>query len=344
MTLLLFFLISCQSYRTIGIETYNPSVVTFPPEITTVMIVNNAAQQPDDFGHVFYNLIKPDTTTSFSLSVDSMAYLFCMALGKEMSESPIFDDVRLCEDTLRFDSLFYISKPLTLKEFEALCDEYDVDAIISLDKLYFTSTLQLSSSVLRSQSDFLKVNVFGEMRAFCMGKQVATLFNFMDSISWTPFDLGLFLYEKEEITSDDIVHVMRYLSEETGRKMHGYFVPFWSEAERWYYTHFTSEWKRASVYAAAGKWQEAANEWQALYDRTKNGKQKAFLASNLALYHEVTGDFSKAIAYAEIADAFFTKNSPEDDNIRIMQREYLELLKKRLEDNKTLTKQLREGN
>ena len=77
------FLMSCQSYRLVGIETINPAAITFPPDIKKVMIVNNSAQQPDGFG---YTVAKFQEET-IPVSADSMAHHFCVALGKAIAES-----------------------------------------------------------------------------------------------------------------------------------------------------------------------------------------------------------------------------------------------------------------
>ena len=333
---LIFF--SCQSYRIVQVETYNPATITFPQDIRTIMIVNNAAQQPDDFGHQFIYYQKIDST--LSVSADSMAYHFCRSLGKEIAESPFFDDVRLCEDTLRHDSNFYNSQPLSVDKVKWFCDAYDVDALITLDKFFLKTILFDSDRFDYNNRNYIKVELFGELKALWPGGNVALTIPFTDSLVWTMDYFTPF----EAFTIQEIPYAMRYLSEHTGSKMHIHFVPYWSADKRWYYTQISSDWKRATAFAFAEKWESAANIWKPLYDKTTQKKQKACLASNLALAYELAGDFTQALEYAEKAYTFFSEIADEDDHLRKMQQSYLELLKVRIEDNRKLSEQLQEMN
>ena len=331
-TALLF--LSCQSYRVVRIETYNPATITFPQDIRTIMVVNNAAQQPDDFGHVFIHFQHDDST--LSVSADSMAYHFCRSLGKEIAESPFFDDVRLCEDTLRRDSNFYSSQPLTADYIKWFCDVYEVDGLITLDKLYFKSALYYSNKFDFNNWNYIEVEINGELKVLWPGDNMVFTIPFTDSLQltmdyYTPF---------EPFTIQDIQYAMRFLAEYTGRKMHIHFVPYWLADDRWYYTAITSDWKRATAYAAAEKWESAATIWKPLFDKTTQKKQKARLASNLALAHELSGDFTKALEYAEKAYTLYSAITDEDDPFRKMQQSYVEILKRRIEDDRKLTEQL----
>ena len=327
---------SCQSFRVVQIETYNPATISFPHDIRTVMIVNNAAQQPDGVGHKLVYFQHADT--ALSISVDSMAYHFCRSLGKEIAESPFFDDVRLCEDTLRRDSVFYRSQPLTVDYVKWFCEAYDVDAIITLDMFFFRTLMYNSDKFDYINRNRLKIELAGELKTIWPSENVAFTVPFTDSLIWT-----MDYYNPVEMfTLQDIQYAMRYLSENTGNSMHIHFVPYWSADERWYYTGIASDWKRASAFAAVEKWESAANIWESLFDRTTQKKQKARLASNLALARELTGDFSKALEYAEKACTLYNEMTDGDDPFRKMQQSYSELLKKRIEDNRKLSDQLQE--
>jgi tetratricopeptide (TPR) repeat protein len=127
-----------------------------------------------------------------------------------------------------------------------------------------------------------------------------------------------------------------------GHKMHTYFVPHWSTDARWYYKNFSSEWKRATVFAAAKKWEEAAEVWMPLFEKTTQWKRKARLASNLALCYEIKGDFSKALEYAQTSYDLFAKFTDEENTYRKIQQLYLTNLKKREESDRKLSEQLGE--
>ena len=332
-------LVSCQSYRYIEIETFNPAVITFPPEIRTVMIVNNSAQQPDHIGHKYLELLDmSDVDSVLNVSVDSMAYRFCLFLGQAIAESPLFDDVRICEDTLRHDSLFYMSQPFSVQTVEALCDMYDVDALITLDKLYYrTAFYNYYANTMR----MITAEIIGEMRMVYPGFQMAYVIPFVDTLILSTDEY--YYMVNETFTIQDIQDAILVLTEHTAQKMQNNFAPYWTDDKRWYYTNVSSGWKRASVFAAAEKWEAAANEWRHLLTITSKWKQKAMLASNLALFHEIQGDFTRAIEYATLANTLFMEHTGEEDRLNVMQNKYLELLQKREEDDKTLSEQLGEN-
>jgi len=330
--------ISCRSLRVIDVETYNPSPITFPPEVKTVMIVNNSAQQPDKIGHRYSNDVKNDSV--LSVSSDSTAYYFCRALGKAILESSIFNDVRLCEDTLRTDSLFYNVKPFSAGEVIEMCDDYIVDGIISLDKLFFSTVYQeYKTSRFEALSVILKIQVSGEVRVFWPGQKEAFVVPFIDSLSWYE-ESDLYYEIIEAIQKSEFSDILLYLSEYTAKNMRVNFVPFWVQEKRWYYTAITSQWKLGSSYAAAEKWGQAAEVWEPLFTKTNKWKQKARLASNLAVCYEMTGDFNKAAEYAEKSHSILKENDIEDSSYTTIQDHYVKILKKRIDSDKILTKQL----
>ena len=333
--------ISCRSIRVIDVETYNPSAITFPPEIKTVMIVNNSAQQSDNIGHRYESNVKRDSV--LSISTDSTAYYFCRALGKSMLESKIFDDIRLCEDTLRTDSLFYNVKPFSANKVRELCDDYEVDGIISLDKLFFSTLYQEFPSIhFNTYNTSLKMQISGEVRALWPGQKEAFVVPFLDTLSWID-ESDLYHVIIDAIQNLKFTNILLYLSEYTGQNMHVNFVPFWVREKRWYYTAITSEWKRGTAYAVVEKWGQAAEIWEPLFGRTNKWKQKARLASNLAVCYEMTGDFKKAAEYAEISHSIFKESDIEGSSYTAIQRSYIEILKKRIDSDKILTQQLNKG-
>ena len=347
-------LFSCSSVKSISIDTYNPAAITFPPEVKTVMIVNNSAQQPDGIGHQYGQLTIPLSKLSSAftdmisdsvlyVSSDSTAYYFCKSLGKGIVESPVFYDVRLCEDTLRRDSVFYSSRPFKADDVAALCDDYGVDAIISLDRLIFqTAFYEMGVKDFYDES-YIKTSVSGELRAFWPGQSEVYTFPFSDSLKWSSDENSSFDYPFVKLTADDIRLTMLYLSELMGYNMHVNFIPFWINDKRWYYNSISSEWRRGTVFAAAEKWPEAASVWEPLLAKTSKWERRAQLSSNLALCNEMTGDFEKAASYAEKSYHLYKEHAGEDSANTKLQSQYMEVLKKRIETDKTLSKQLREN-
>lgn len=334
-----FLLFSCHSYRFIGVEAYNPAAITFPPEVKTVMIVNNSAQQPDEVGHRFYSFTKGDSL--LSVSTDSMAYRFCMSLARAIAKSPLFDDVRICEDTLRRDSLFYNSVPLTAADVVSFCDDYGVDALITLDKLFFNTVFYETDMANFIIGNGIRADITGELRVLWPGQKSIYSIPFTDSV-WLVNENFLNGEVVEVLSIPDVGQAIQDLSDYTGEQIHAHFVPYWTDDKRWFYTSISSRWKQATVYAAGGNWEAAAKIWEPLFTKAKKWKPKASLASNLALCYEMTGDFNKAVEYAEISYGLFKESVGERSAYTIRQKSYLEVLKKRVIADQVLSEQLRE--
>ena len=340
-TVVSFLLFSCQSLRVINVEVFNPSSITFPREVKTVMIIDNSAQQPDIMGHRFVSDSEKDSV--LSVSADSTAYLFCMSLGKAIAESPIFYDVRICEDTIRTDSLFFESNIFSPNEVNSICFDYGVDALISLDKIFFSSVY--NEHKLRSYSfiydNTVGVDVSGELRVFWPGQKEVFVFHIDDSIKWYLVDP--FVSNETAFPAAEVRSAMKSLSETSGWKMHYNIVPHWSEDKRWYYLNMlSSEWKQGTAFFVAEKWEEANDIWVSLFGKSKKWKQKAQLASNIALCYEMSGDFEKAIEYAGISYGFYKENSDENNYYTKLQLSLITVLKERMKNDEKLSRQLSE--
>jgi len=343
---------SCTSLRSIEIDTYSPAAITFPPEIKTVMIVNNSAQQPDGVGHGYIRNIS-NTPASFamreridstlSVSSDSTAYTFCLSLGRRIAESPLFSDVRICEDTLRLDSAFYDVKPFSARRLSEMCEEYGVDALISLDKIFFNTVFSETGLRGFALDNSVEVRMSGELRALWPGQEHVYSIPFVDSLTWYWNENLSFEDFLVGLSINDVRPAMLSLSEAAGQGAYVNFVPHWSNDKRWYYTSISSEWRRGTAFAVANKWAEAAVVWEPLLHKTTNLKQQARLASNLALCYEMTGQLDKAVLYAAMSHLYYEELSGADDSSTKLQKLYLGVLQTRVEADKLVSTQLREA-
>jgi hypothetical protein len=335
-------LLSCGSIKSIGVETCHPAAVTFPPGVKTLMLVNNAAQQPDGVGHRYIRSHTEDST--LSVPTGGMAKEFCVSLGRYLADAPVFHDVRICEDTLRRDSVFYDPRPFSAHRVAELCEGYGVDGLISLERMFFITDVFESRPNDHFVGNSIHLQIRGELRALWPSQQEVYAFPFSDSLKWygtEADDAWDFLAVAEE---PDVQEAMRYLLEVVAEKMQRNFVPYWSSEYRWYYTEIASGWKRGSAYADAGKWEEALAAWELLLPATTKPRARARLYANMALCHEMTGDFEKAMDCAEQSVRLFRDSSGEESDYTKLQDRYVEVLKERAGDERLLSRQLRENN
>ncbi|MDR1102411.1 MAG: DUF6340 family protein, partial [Tannerella sp.] len=269
-------LVSCSPVRYVGIETYTPASITFPRGIKKVLILNNAAPQPE----VPFTSTIREQSDSLKIASDSMLVDFCRTLGRQIAESPYFEDVRLYEGSYRTDRAFASDVKLTGSEVRQLCEEHDVQAVISLDRLLFSISEEVwKISVLDALSEW-HVAVSGVLRTYLPGGETSLNAVYLaDTVI-------------PRLTSDDSWADVRLLTPEqilrevaayVATEAYVHFVPYWREDTRWYYVSSDSRWKEAAAFAVAERWENAVVIWETLYEKATSRKAKARLASNLAL-------------------------------------------------------------
>jgi hypothetical protein len=336
-------LASCSSHlRYVSIETCRPASITFPEDVKKVLIVNHVAPQPDvPFESTFRKL--PD---SIQITADSAIAGFCRILGQEIAQSPYFADVRLYEGAYPVNTLYAFDSELTTSEVRQLCDEHDVDAVISVDKLFFHIKESIQRLYGLDAGYETETGLSGVLRIRLPDQETPLqVVRLSDTIYTRSHPDEYFEYETG---APDPRSILSPVAEYVATQTRTYFIPYWSADTRWYYVSPSSRWKEASAYAAAEKWEKAAEIWANLYEKaTKKAaspKTKARLASNLALCAELADDLTQALSWAGKAYQHLLSYSDEDSQIAKMQKSYIDVLKYRIQAEKKLQLQTRRIN
>jgi hypothetical protein len=318
-----------------SIETYNPATVTFPPDVRRILIVDNTALQPQV--PFTLSLIKaPDT---MKIASGHVATVFCRTLGETIVESPYFEDVLLYDGRFRTDSLDWrTDAALTPEEVRQLCDEQDVDAVVSMDRLLFglNESIRKTDDYGFTSGLFLDVKISGILRTYLPERRQPLHVIYLSDTVYSCIVPDIL----EPFTPEDIHYALTAAFEELAGKYHTHFVPHWNGDVRWYYVSSAARCKEAAAFMAAGKWDNAASIWELLYDAASSLETRARMASNMALCCEMTGNFTKAEEWAKRACQHLAEDRPaNDDRMSGLQKEYLNVLTCRIEAEKKLRKQ-----
>lgn len=331
-------LTACNPVNYVGIETYNPAEITFPEQVSKILVVNNAVPQPDDKGYelTLYGTLQ-DTCR---VKADSALFDACEALGKAMADAAYFDDVLLYTEAIRTDGMALEDRKIPKEEVTALCEANGADAIVSIDRLLFDIKKDLSMLAGGFVIGTIDVKIAGVIRSYLPGREkpLATVY-VTDSLFFAESadnreTLDMFLPSPED--------ALRMAGEYIGAQSYSNFVPHWVNESRWYFTGMGTPWKEASALAAAEKWNEAAERWQTLYDASNSWKGKAKAASNLALCEEMKGDLNKAHEWASKSYELFKKNSGEENKYTQLLKLYVDALVGRARNDKKLNIQFGE--
>ena len=330
-------LLSCSPVRYVSIETYNPAGITFPQEVKNLLIVNHAVAQPE----VPYESTLVNRDDSLKLSADSALFTFCRVLGTEIAASPYFKDVRMLEEGYRKDRYFFSDRMLTSNDVSLLCEEHEVDAVVSLDRLMFEIKESLQKGFDFEIEGWMAIEVSGVIRAYLPGSDAPlSTIEIVDTIypqlMFDVLNMTTVFVDAEVLLQDAATLVAK-------RSLVN-FIPYWSGDARWYYVSANAPWKEAGAYAASDKWEQAGEKWKKLFDSAADSswKLRSRLASNLALASELTGDFSKALYWATESFRLLEGRLNENDAYYKLQKMYIDVLKYRILADKRLHIQLKE--
>ncbi len=323
---------SCSSMNYVGIETYNPSEVTFPAEVKKVLVVNNAVPQPDDVGCEF--TLFGDKVDTCRVKADSALFYACTGLGKAMAEVPYFGDVLLYHDAVRKDDVYYEDRKLTGEKVETLCDETDADAVVSVDRMLFESKKTVKAYADGFVGGEIEVRMSGVVRAYLRGRTnpLATI-HIVDSVFFYEEAPNTVILDKALPQTDKALCVA---AEYVGVKAGPNFVPHWTNETRWYYTGIGTKWKEATAYAQSEKWEKALGYWMRIYEQSGSSAAQAKAASNVALAYEMSSRVEDACRWAAKSAELFEKAEGGDGKNAKLSALYVEVLRERVRSDKKL--------
>lgn len=332
------FLTACSSINYVNIETFKPAEITFPKVINKVLIVNNAVPQPENVGYEY--IIKGVAQDTARAKADSALFDACRSLGVAILETGYFYDVLLYNDPTRTDDQHIADEKLTPEKVKALCEENDVEAIISIDRMLFEMKKTITEASRIFYIGIVNVKMTGIMRAYIPERNtpLATVL-LSDSIFWAEEAESL---EKMQTYLPSPEDALREGGKFIGKIAAPNFVPHWDNEVRWFYTGGTTEWKQATAYANHQKWEAALPIWEAIYNSYSNETIKAKSASNIAFAYEMLGNYDKALEWAETALPIFKKKGEGKRDYQLLYH-YTIALKERIRDNKKLSIQFGEA-
>ena len=335
---------SCTSIHNFAIEIREPAKITFPPNVSKIVVVNNAASSANgNFGtECFFNGKEIDSP--FTIKFDSAIWISTLRLTEGIDAEKFFSKAMIYKIPVRTDktSLEIRLIPETVKQ--TIFDTSDADAIISIDRCLFKYTQKINQLAtgysLEPYYTFVNTKTIVDLTCSAYLRErekPLTTFMLRDSLFFTEQVSNDSILLFDEIPNLMITEAAAHI----GEKAVPYFTPSWKRVDRSLYTSYESRMKEALAYAKADKWIAAENIWLQLYNGKTNHKAQAYLAGNLAVASEIQDDLNKAYDWAQKAEMLFKKeneqkNKPEIDRIK----SYILSLTERINNDILLNKQL----
>lgn len=321
-------LASCNSTNIVTIDVRKPASITFPPEVSNILIVDNSPklaslpQQEDNKDGELH-----------VLTVDSAKTILLNSLNQFMNEEKYFGEVKLYP--YRTNNALEEVKALSGRKVQSICAEQGADAIISLDLFTISGQLESENTGYLESYHILGTKLGTLVRVFSEdGELYEKPIVQLDSLYTESF--SRWSKSKENILQ--LNNLMAEICTIGADNLTGKFIPSWQSQNRWYYSSGSSKMKAADKLAKAGKWEEAASLWQNIYENERNYKKKARLASNIALAYEYQDKTEEALSWINKAYELLPQQSRSDLSLQIIA--YKAILDKRVKSMSKLHEQL----
>lgn len=334
---------SCASTRNLTIEYQRPAEITFPENVTRILVINNTVSQDPTFGvkHTFNgHPIEP-----IAVSVDSAAYYTVNSLSYELNKNNFFTKVTVLNESLRGDDKFELPGRLDNNIVNELALQAGADAIISLDHQIYNSQISLIDNKIGLKNGSIKV------RGFCLfnvyipfrEKTYMTSMRYVDSLTWRNDDVSTRRDDiKELINSEYAATVVCATGSMMGGRMANKIIPVWIADNRKVYSSYQSDWMAADANLRKDKWEEAVLIWEKIYNKSSSGKSKAKAANNIAVACELNDNYEQALDWIKKAQQVLgDKGRNSGTTLQKELSAYHKALEARIEQSKELNSQLR---
>lgn len=334
--LFLVFLSSCALQKEIQIEVLKPSDIELPSHIKSVLLVDNTIPQLNTTGNFYlhkklnnaYKVSKIERVERLdTVAVDSLAISCIYNTANVLLQSNYLDTVIVLKDS----NLIKNNVMLMPSQVKILAIRYNVDAVISLDKLTYQSVVEYSTWY-NDLYDLSAYTSYELLWRFYDGKTLEQL-NRKEFGDTLYYDISYSNIADKGFVEAMISETVWEAGAESARKMY----PWWKTVTRVYFESGAPDLRIGSKYYKNGDYENAAKYWAIVF-QNYNGKNKARAALNLALYSELIGDLEKALEYLQKAKFVYEdsklllETNPEYELIKT----YFNVIKARMDDEEKL--------
>jgi hypothetical protein len=332
------FLTSCSELLYTSVDVLRPAKIAFAPNAHNLLIVNNSITQPSEYGH--RTELVNQKTKNITIDTDSLSIFALGSLTEDIESKGFFSNVQLIQNSINKSKLFAAVNPLDSDSVNKLCNQYNADAIISLDRIKVND--DLSEYYSSDQNSFLAVLEARFESSWSVhypnGTELTQL-QFKDTVYWEAES-----YNRRKAMSDLPKRTDALVDGalNVGRKTVDRIIPYWDKEDRYLFSSRNRYIKKGIDSVYVRNWKSAIESWQMALNKSKNSLTLAQACNNLAVGYEISGDINKALEYATQSYYNLGKSYFNDYNTFIRISNYIEDLNKRKDEIDKLKKQLGE--
>jgi tetratricopeptide (TPR) repeat protein len=325
------------STRTAPVQLMRPADVNLPHDVVTIVTVDRSKPSSG-----FWNVVE-GLFTGEAIGQDREGRRRAIeSLRVNMTRTPRFKVMHSNLELTGSRSGSVFPEYLSWQEIEEICQRYQADALVALE-------LFDSDTPMWVRTEKKKDKEGNQWKEFIVDQDVVV------RTGWRVYDPVNRVVLDEYVSSANrrfsgrgrdsmqVIRARRWQLEDvraiafaSGEAYTMRLAPVWITESRMYYVKAKgvdkATMKTASNLVKIGKWNDAINLWENILDNSSNAKTSGRAAYNLAVAHEMLGDFDTAIKWCEVAFIQYRNKAA---------RTYLQRLKKRQFDEYRLDDQLR---
>ena len=280
--------------------------------VRRVMVVNNALQQPDEFGHS--TVLDGNHRSGISVNLQDAVLRNIFTITQHLDESGEMDIVELLEITQNTSANYYSRQLLSTSKVQELLRYYHMDALLVLNQLVIYDVLEAFEVEEGGQYAYLQAFSQSHWSVYYAdASRRSQTITHADTLVWesdveyTRTQAVNALPERQE--------ALLYLASVTGENIGKKLLPSWEPVRRYMYSDDNAYVQKGLEAFRYQRWEEAIGNWQlATGDEAKGerlkvkGKDKkaaAVATANIAIAYELLGDYALACDYANEACRLF---------------------------------------
>ena len=263
-----------------------------------ILVVNNALDQPQEFGHT--TMIDGESQENIPVDL-SRSVLYCLfSAVQAMDLSGEFESVELMDISQNTSTNYYARKGLSYAKAEQLCADYQADALLVLNQLVLYDLLE--SFPIEDGLYYASLQAYAQSHwtIHFAGQTREATFSQADTLLWE----SRLHYTRAQSLSDlpSRQEALLYLARELGNRIGSSFTPSWQTTRRYIYD--LPDLQAGLDAFRLQRWNSAINQWVTILD-SKDKKAAACAAANIAIAYEMLGDYVSACDYANEASLLF---------------------------------------
>ena len=286
---------SCSSMLFTSIDILRPAKVTFPTEVTNVVLINNSVVQSPDYGHTTQELNQRERAVN--VPTDSLSIYALASLAEGLVEKEFFSSVSLEPNSINTGTYFSVPTPPEREKIEAAATRNRAEGVISLNRILVND----KQGLVFDQEYNLFVGYLEAIYEtqwsihFPLKNQIYT-YTVKDTVYW----------ESESYSRQ---RAMQGLPDRksalidgaliTGEKSVNRFIPWWDKVDRYFFTSSRKALKAGMDSVYHKNWKGAIATWEQSLQTASGTMVRAQLSHNLAVVYEITGDIRQAKAYSD---------------------------------------------